>query len=566
MDALRKAEEEKRKAAGLAPEPVPGDISGEFTRGDTSRGARAGESTRTGELSRSGEQSRSGGLTHGGTGDVSAGDLSIDMEYPAPPLGPEHLEPLTSTGELELEPVSGAASGRFASGELRLEDRSMRLDERSLRLAGEALRRKPPEPGVDTTSESARGAGYDQESTLPSARAIQGSLEEYFEGSQSLDTSRFAAYALPPGEQTAMDASLGTPVSAQTVFAARRAPAAARAMNLVIGATVALTVLLGAGGVYWFLRTPAPQVTPSPLVARDIDRPASPEFVVPQIIPQQTAPVLPDASDPLPALAAAAPAPPAPAVPDAAVPPPLEPEVAPGVEAELAEAGPVPAAAEPPAAEPAPAPLVVAPAEIRITRGTGRPAIDAGVSAAYAALTGGDTGRAETLYRETLARQPGHRDALLGLAGLALQRGDSARAYEAYREVLRRHPGDTVAAAAVFALQGYTGPDVSESRLKMLAEGSAQAAYPWFVLGNYYARGQRWAQAEQAYFEAWTRERANPAFALNLAVSLDQLGERDTALDYYRQALEIADRQGATFDNAQVLDRIQALSGATVAP
>jgi len=542
MDALRKAEAERRRAGGKPEQDATGahaddSVAGRIPGGDDTHGAPAADVTAAGA--------------------------------PAPQQAGAGERTTSLTGELSLAPLADDSGPAVAA------DAGV--------TSGEGV--APAEPGVDTTVESVRGSatgtisgagGLDEESTVPSARAIRSSLEEYFEGSQSLETSRLGMATVPAGEGPAVDTGLATPVSAQTVFAAQRAPGAARAANLVIGAAVFVTVVLAAGGAWYMLQTPEPRATPSPRVARGVERPLIEPFVVPEVIPPQAAPVVPDASEPLPTVvqATAAPAGEAQAAETAAasagpadtaaLPAGTAPPAPPADSAPLtASAAPAPAPA-PAVASPAAsaAPLTVAPAEIRISRGRGRPQAHSRVSAAYAALRAGDPGGARRAYRDALAADPDNRDALLGLAALAVHAGDLAAAYDTYRRVLRLHPRDAVASAALFSLQGYTGPGVNESRLKLMLDHDPQAAFLHFVLGNSYARQQRWAEAERAYFEAHALQGDNPEFAYNLAVSLDHLGQRAAARDYYRRALDMAAGQGAAFAAAAARERLRALDAA----
>ncbi len=340
----------------------------------------------------------------------------------------------------------------------------------------------------------------------------------------------------------------------------------------MIGAAVFVTVALAAGGAWYMLQTPEPRATPSPRVARGVERPLIEPFVVPEVIPPQAAPVVPDASEPLPTVVQATPAPageaPAAGIASASAGPAdtAAPQADTAAPTPPADSVPVAASAAsaPAVASPAPsaAPLTVAPAEIRITRGRGQAQAGGRVSAAYAALRAGDPGGAERAYRDALAADPNNRDALLGLAALAVHAGDLPAAYDTYRRVLRLHPRDSVASAALFSLQGYTGPGVNESRLKLMLDRDPQAAFLHFVLGNSYARQQRWAEAERAYFQAHALQGDNPEFAYNLAVSLDHLGQREAARDYYRRALDMAAGQGAAFAAAAARERLRALDAA----
>jgi tetratricopeptide (TPR) repeat protein len=81
-----------------------------------------------------------------------------------------------------------------------------------------------------------------------------------------------------------------------------------------------------------------------------------------------------------------------------------------------------------------------------------------------------------------------------------------------------------------------------------------------FSLGNQYAQQSRWSEAQSAYFKAYSVDPENADYAFNLAVSLDQLHQRNLALDYYQRALALAGKRTASFNPAQARTRVQELS------
>jgi tetratricopeptide (TPR) repeat protein len=164
------------------------------------------------------------------------------------------------------------------------------------------------------------------------------------------------------------------------------------------------------------------------------------------------------------------------------------------------------------------------------------------------------------LYREVLDLRDGQPDALFALAGIKLAQGDRVSAYGLYQEVLRRQPGNTLAAAAIFDLDGGRGRMLSASMLKQMLNDADDRGPIQFALGNYYAQQRRWSDAQQAYFEALRRDDQNPDYHYNLAVSLDHIGKRDVALEYYRSAVSLGGANDVQFDTAQVLRRIESLS------
>jgi tetratricopeptide (TPR) repeat protein len=206
------------------------------------------------------------------------------------------------------------------------------------------------------------------------------------------------------------------------------------------------------------------------------------------------------------------------------------------------------------------APPNAPPSAIRIRRSPPRDRLDPDLTEAYRAFQSGNPSRAETLYRRVQAREPDRRDALLGLAAVAIRQGRTREAYGYYRRLIELDPRDSVAFAGIASLTGSGGREANESRLKLLLDQSPNAPHLHFALGNLYAKQGRWAEAQAAYFKAYTSDSQHPDYSFNLAVSLDRLGQGRTALGYYRRALEAADRGVKGFDTAQVLTRIHALS------
>ena len=61
-----------------------------------------------------------------------------------------------------------------------------------------------------------------------------------------------------------------------------------------------------------------------------------------------------------------------------------------------------------------------------------------------------------------------------------------------------------------------------------------------FALGLQYVTQGRWPDAQAAFFEALRNEPTNADYAYNLAVSLDRLGQAQSAATYYQRALDLA--------------------------
>jgi len=186
--------------------------------------------------------------------------------------------------------------------------------------------------------------------------------------------------------------------------------------------------------------------------------------------------------------------------------------------------------------------------------------VDPQVQQGYQAFQRGDLAAARESYQKALAREPSNRDALLGLAAIDVRDGQFESAEARYLKLLETDPRNSQAVAGILSLRGGIDPVASESRLKTLIAGQPQAAQLHFSLGNQYAQQSRWAEAQAAYFRAYSIDPENADYAFNLAVSLDQLRQRKPAQEYYRRALALIDKRPASFDPAQARTRLQELS------
>ena len=195
---------------------------------------------------------------------------------------------------------------------------------------------------------------------------------------------------------------------------------------------------------------------------------------------------------------------------------------------------------------------------IEIRKGVRDDRVAASLERAYEAFRAGDLESAAEAYRAVAGHEPGNRDALLGLAAVATRAGRRGEAAGHYARVLASHPADTVARAALIAIE-EPDPVRGESRLKALLWSEPEAAHLHFDLGNVYAAQSRWAEAQQSYFDACRFDRGNADYAYNLAVSLDHLSRRESALGFYREALALARSRPASFETAAVLARIREL-------
>ena len=353
-----------------------------------------------------------------------------------------------------------------------------------------------------------------------------------------------------PAPQAAETRAAEPRAQAKKVFEAKiREPNPRLPFFITVGALGVFA--LGTVVYFWMqLRPPAPLVNANP--PRQAEASAPPPQTA--SAPAQTPPSGPAAAA-IPGLPAgqAAPAPAAPTAASAAPAKPAAPEA------------PVTAAPKPP--------VVAARPEAPAARTPQRPSVPASpavaalpqvhprVEAGYSAYLAGDLAGARNDYQQALREDPGNRDALLGLAATEVRAGRFEVAEAAYLRVLQADPRDAYAQAGLLSLRSARmDPTATESRVKTLLAAEPGAHVLNFTLGNQLAQQGRWSEAQQEYFKAFAAEPDNPDFAYNLAVSLDQLRQPRLALEYYRRALALADKRGASFDLATVRERVAQLA------
>lgn len=412
-----------------------------------------------------------------------------------------------------------------------------------------------------------------QRYTTPNPAGTENQLGSSFEDSRPRQSINSDLLAAGHGSRATNSGITETIATANTVFEAGTEGPSKRMVLWGSVAVIVVACVFTGVGIYFFQTAPIAIQIPSPSVASDVEK--SPPRAAPIIAPDSTL------KSPAPTLVT---------IGDEAG---LDPLIAPGVvEADLIAGKikqenhsaafsnyPVPeldviaseqypesddpdegfGSTEITAPQSSPPAVIVGirPGEVRIARSPGASNTDEITRQAYAVYTAGEYLRSEELYQAVLSQKPEHRDALLGVAALKLRVGDVAAAHRLYRAVLKRDPENPTANAAMFSLEGGQGGQVTESRLKMLLDEGVDVEYVYFSLGNLYARNRRWADAQQAYFEALHNSPTNPDYNYNLAVSLDRIGQRAAAVKYYDAAISYTDSQQAGFDPALALARIQ---------
>ncbi|MFC0168352.1 tetratricopeptide repeat protein [Pseudoduganella danionis] len=212
------------------------------------------------------------------------------------------------------------------------------------------------------------------------------------------------------------------------------------------------------------------------------------------------------------------------------------------------------------APQPASLPPLAAPesSDIRVARGQKSEPLAAALGGAYQALNTGELASARQQYEAVLQQDGNNRDALLALASIASREQQPAQAASYYLRLLELDPRDGAAIAGMVGLR-QGDPAQNEVRLKGILASNPEAAPVHFALGNLYAQQNRWQEAQQAYFRAYSAAPTNPDYAYNLAIGLDRLNQGKLAQTYYQRALALAQNTAAAFDRAALAKRLQEL-------
>jgi len=182
------------------------------------------------------------------------------------------------------------------------------------------------------------------------------------------------------------------------------------------------------------------------------------------------------------------------------------------------------------------------------------------VNRAYISYQKANYAQAASLYSRALEYDPYHRDANLGVAASAQLAGDYRTAEARYRHLLSLDPRDATTFSALLNLSDVLADTAIENEMIIHVERTADPQPLYAALGSYFSQNNRWNDAEWAYKNAVRSAQPEADYLFNLAVVLDNLGNAESASDYYSRALTMTESSGSyTFDREAVISRLRVL-------
>lgn len=178
----------------------------------------------------------------------------------------------------------------------------------------------------------------------------------------------------------------------------------------------------------------------------------------------------------------------------------------------------------------------------------------------YKALYDGELKTANLSFIQALDVAPNNRHALNGLAATQRQLGMDEAALVSYQKVLAIDPTNLHAFESVLVMLGSQIEGVEwKKEIKKMSVIYPESAVLNAVLGHVSSTELDWKTAQRYYFSAHRLNSQSADYALNLAISLDHLGEYALAQKYYTMALSQSKSDDLNVETSPVKRRLSAL-------
>ncbi|PZP52960.1 MAG: occlusion derived virus envelope protein 66, partial [Micavibrio aeruginosavorus] len=166
-------------------------------------------------------------------------------------------------------------------------------------------------------------------------------------------------------------------------------------------------------------------------------------------------------------------------------------------------------------------------------------------------------------YNELYRKNPGDPRIAMGRAVTLQKLGETQKAIDGYRDVLNTEPDNPEALTNLMGLIGKTQPAVAIQNLLDLKERFPRSADVSAQLGLAYAQSGNPQDGLKQLNAAANLQPENPLHYFNMAVIYDRLKDRENAIKYYEQALDVYSVNGGAgnFSREQIYDRLATLRG-----
>ncbi len=154
----------------------------------------------------------------------------------------------------------------------------------------------------------------------------------------------------------------------------------------------------------------------------------------------------------------------------------------------------------------------------------------------------GENSKAESAYKEGIAKDPSNADLYLTLGNLYGKQKDFDRALAAYEEVVRLSPKNNFAYSNI----AYVYETLGDAAKAMEALLRATTANPrdevvWYDLGAGYSKRREWANAIDCYKKSLGLSPKFYKACISLALAYEKQGDLKAASEYYVKALSLTD-------------------------
>lgn len=164
--------------------------------------------------------------------------------------------------------------------------------------------------------------------------------------------------------------------------------------------------------------------------------------------------------------------------------------------------------------------------------------IDAMLEQAYSAVQLDQMESAIELYKRAVAKHPEHKLALFGLATSYQKDNQSKKARAVYERLLKIYPDYSEALNNFLVLVAEESPSSALSELGKLEKRNPEFSPILAQMGLIYMRQEDYRNAANYLGRAMALSPENMSYRYNMAIVMDNMGEREEAIDLYEQILK----------------------------